>query len=95
IHVIYHHVITIYRNEWIVGRTREEVEMRYGEPKYRENTSSLYDRPACLTNAAGAEFINALRVIPFYPGKRYYMVIYDEDGIACWAGYRNRDNAGD
>ncbi len=94
IHVIYHHAITIYRNEWIVGRTREEIEMRYGEPKYLDNTWSLYERPACLTNAAGSEFINALRVIPFYPGKRYYIVKYD-NGIAYWAGYENRDNAGD
>ncbi len=38
--------------------------------------------------------INALWVIPFYTGKKYYVVIYD-DGIARWAGYRNRDNAGD
>ncbi len=41
IHAIYHHVITLYKNEWIVGRTMEEVEMRYGEPEYRED---LIDR---------------------------------------------------
>ncbi len=73
----------------------EEVEMRYGEPEYREDFKSLYDRPACLTNAMDGLLINALRVIPFYTGKKYYVVIYDDDGIARWAGYRNRDNAGD
>lgn len=69
----------MYRNEWIVGGTREEIEMRYGEPRYVDNTWSLYDPPTCLTNAAGAEFINYLRVIPFYPGKRHYIVKYDDD----------------
>lgn len=38
IHVFYHSAITIYRNEWIVGRTTQEVEMRYVELRYRENT---------------------------------------------------------
>ncbi|MDE6530321.1 MAG: hypothetical protein K2K96_06075 [Lachnospiraceae bacterium] len=94
IHVIYHYAITIYRNEWIVGRTREEVEMRYGEPDNWYNIWSLYDPPACLTNAAGAEFINALRIIPFYPGKRHYIVKYDDEGIAYWAGYDNCPNEG-
>lgn len=69
IHVIYHYAITIYRNEWIVGRTMEEIEVRYGEPDYRRQTWSLYNPPDCLSNAWDAEFINALRIIPFYPEK--------------------------
>lgn len=94
IHVIYHHIVTWYRNGWIVGRTMEEIEMRYGEPRFREGLQrSIYDRPNCLTDAV--VFINRLRIIPFYTGKRYYIVEYDGEGIACWAGYGNRDNAGD
>lgn len=97
LHVIYHYAVTAYRTEWIVGRTQEEVEMRYGEPDYREGIRrSIYCRPDCLNkNSMEGFYINALRVIPFYSNKKYYMVLYDNDGIAYWAGYRNRDNAGD
>lgn len=89
IHVIYHYAVTIYRNEWIVGRTREEVEMRYGEAKYWDNRW-CYDRPDCLYHdTLGGFFLSYLRVIPFYPAKRYYIVEYNDDGIAYWAGYEN------
>ncbi len=69
------------------GRSRNEV--------WGAGISGRFDRPACLTNAMDGLLINALWVIPFYTGKKYYVVIYDDDGIARWAGYRNRDNAGD